>query len=129
MLGIVSVIEKEINRRGIPDGLKSGNTKPECAQLSIYAELDDEKILFYYFSSGSYNATVLTNKTFKKVEAKKIVSTVKLSDIKVVEREKNGIFSWDKIKITTKDGKVETFGISNGSVIDFYIEMITKLVK
>src|SRR5579883_3149642 len=78
-----------------------------------------------YFHEAAYNIfIVLTNLRFLKSENKKVVSSSELSQIKGVKHTKAGLFSWDKVEVTEKSGRVETFGIYYAAVAAFFTQVL-----
>lgn len=112
-----------------PDGVKGPNNSAEFALIKIDSKLAaDESITLYFLNKGEYNAVVLTNLRFLKIENGKTVSNVVLKQIKKVEHEKNGIFRWDKVVTTTESG-VETFGIYQSAVAEFFVDTLRRVVS
>jgi len=66
---------------------------------------------------------------FIKVEGSVIVAKVDLVEIKDMYHEKNGLFRWDKIVVTTHDGNKETFGIYFSKIVIAFIEAINLTIN
>lgn len=87
----------------------------------------DEKVIYYYESGNVFY--VLSTKRFIKVENKRIVSECNLSDIALINHEYGGPFRWDKLVVTKRDGRIETFGIYLSSIAKEFKFALTKMIE
>lgn len=108
----------------IPPGicLDSSQSRAKLGESGVTLR-EGEGIKYFYDASGGV-FIVLTNFRFLKLENRKSVSISELSAIKGVKHIKAGFFAWDKVEVTEKSGRVETFGIYYSIVAAFFTRVL-----
>lgn len=104
-------------------------------EINKKIQLDDkEEILFVWSQRDKFEelldlkediiVTVTTKKMFK-IE-KGAIHSVNRENIKSVKHQKNGMFSWDKIELITKDkNEMITFGIYHGEACKYFCNYLS----
>jgi hypothetical protein len=87
----------------------------------------DEISLFYYNSYNIY--IILTNKRFIKLEDDKICSESYLENISAVNHIKNSFLYFDKIEIIEKNNRIETYGIYESIVCEYFIKLLNNIIN
>lgn len=97
---------------------------------------DDETIELLYVCTINLEDFTFANNTVVGITNNRIFKTEKgntcftmLSDIKSMAHEKNGIFRWDKLLLTLKDGSVVGYGIYYADTIKYFMKYLTPKVN
>jgi hypothetical protein len=118
----------DISGIDIPAGVEAGGASTNLSLIEIEMKLGEgEKVLFHYHNNAK-NKIVLTNRRFVKIEDGRLVSVCANDAIKSARHIKNGALKWDKVEVTEKGGRVETFGIYKASAAEFFTKIVNKVV-
>lgn len=99
-------------------------------EINKKIQLDEkEELLFVWGETAKFEELLDLNKdTIVGITTKKLfkiekgaVHRINRNNIKSVKHQKNGMFSWDKIELTTKDKNEKvTFGIYHGDACEYF---------
>ena len=111
------------NIQDMPTSIYTGISSDIQKNLSLGK---DEISLFYYNSYNIY--IILTNKRFIKLEDDKICSESYLENINSINHIKNSFLYFDKIEIIEKNNRIETYGIYESIVCEYFIKLLNNIM-
>jgi len=124
IVGVGALISKVFSETKCPSSIKQGIS---CEILELIL-LDDKENPMYYYTSGKIHI-LLTDMRFVKIENYCIVSEIHLDKMKYVKHIKNSIFHFDKIEILEESGRLETFGIYEKEVCEYFTNLLNGILR
>lgn len=93
-----------------------------------------EYLVFHALNSMNHeddpisNCWVITNMRFAKLEKAKSVTDVPLASIQRCSYQKTGMFKWDKVEFTLKNGAKDTAGIADSRHCQWLVNTLSNMV-